>query len=67
MLVAKQICEHFVQDIVNPIPVKEQIQKYLDEHPAYKVNTCSYATTGISREALLVCYDPGAGDTKVKK
>ena len=59
---AKQICEHFVQDIVNDMPVREQIQAYLDAHPDYKVVACSYAITGITREAMIICYDPGASD-----
>ena len=59
---AKQICVHFVQDIVNQVPVEYQIQAYLDKHPNYKVNTCSYATTGITREAMVICYDPGVAD-----
>lgn len=59
---ARQICEHFVQDITNQVPVKEQIQKYLDEHPTYKVNSCSYTNTGLTREALIIFYDPGKGD-----
>lgn len=56
---ANQICEHFVQDIVNQVPVKDQIQAYLDAHPDYKVVACSYATTGISREAMIICYEAG--------
>lgn len=56
---ARQICEHFVQDITNQVPVKEQVQKYLDEHPTYKVNSCSYTSTGLTREALIIFYDSG--------
>ena len=59
---AKQICVHFVCDIVNQKPVQDQIQEYLDEHPNYKVNACSYAITGITREAMIICYDPGVAD-----
>ena len=66
---AKQICEHFAQDIVNQVPVKDQIQKYMDEHPTYRVSTCSYATTGISREAMVIFYDPSSetGSQKPKQ
>ena len=56
---AKQICVHFVQDIVNQVPIEYQIQDYLDKHPDYKVITCSYTTTGISREAMIICYEAG--------
>lgn len=64
---ARQICVHFVCDIVNQKPVQDQIQEYLDEHSNYKVSACSYAITGITREAMLVCYDAGVIDTKAKK
>lgn len=63
----KQICEHFIQDIVNQTSVKDQIQAYLDKHPNYKVNACSYATTGITREAMLICYDPETGSVSKPK
>lgn len=59
---AKQICVHFVQDLANQTPIKDQIQAYLDEHSNYKVNACSYAITGITREAMIICYDPGVAD-----
>ena len=59
---ANQICVHFVQDIANQVPVEYQIQDYLNKHPTYKVNTCSYAATGITREAMVICYDPGSSD-----
>lgn len=55
---ARQICEHFVQDITNQESVKDQIQEYLDENPTYKVNSCSYTSTGLTREALIIFYDP---------
>ena len=65
---AKQICIHFIQDIVNQVPIEYQIQDYLDKHPTYKVNACSYAITGITREAIIICYDPGSSDiTKGQK
>lgn len=59
---ARQICEHFVQDITNQESVKDQVQKYLDEHPTYKVNSCSYTSTGLTREALIIFYDPEKSD-----
>ena len=34
---ANQICVHFVQDIVNQVPIEYQIQAYLDKHPNYKL------------------------------
>lgn len=59
---AKQICERFAQEIMGcQLPVERQIQDYLERNPNYRVSACSYAISGIAREALVVFYDPETG------
>ena len=55
---ARQLCVRFVQHLNHPVPIEKQIQEYLDEHPTYKVNSCSYLIMSNSKEALIIFYDP---------